>query len=192
MKCLDCNYGCGTPHNLLFHYKLKHKDKVSRCTCGNQTIRGNCVGKVISSKIRGTASKYSSSSSSSSSNFSSIFGSISSSNSIFDYNLRSSFTESNCNSNSNYNSNSDSDSDSNSNSNSNLRSKWGTKGESPLACHGQSPFTDSNSDSNSNMQSNCRANGESPHIETDITKKTCNRYRVIKQITCFDKKEVNM
>ena len=29
MKCLDINYGCGTPHTLLFHYKIEYKDKVS-------------------------------------------------------------------------------------------------------------------------------------------------------------------
>ena len=33
MKCLDCNYACGNPHNLLFHYKIEHKDKVRKCTC---------------------------------------------------------------------------------------------------------------------------------------------------------------
>ena len=64
MKCLDFNYRCGLPHTLLFHYKIEHKDKVSKCACGNQTISGNCV-EEISSKIRGTASKPSSSSSSS-------------------------------------------------------------------------------------------------------------------------------
>ena len=47
MECLACNYGCGTPHNLPFHYKLEHKDKVSNCTCGNQTIRGNYVEKIF-------------------------------------------------------------------------------------------------------------------------------------------------
>ena len=60
MKCLDCNYNCGTQHTLLFHYKREHKDKVSRCAFGNQTISGNCV-EEISSKLRGTASKSSSS-----------------------------------------------------------------------------------------------------------------------------------
>ena len=98
---LDCNYGYGTPPNLLFHYKIEHKDKVSKCTCGNQTMRGNCV-EEISSKIKGTASKCSSSSSSS--NFSSIFSS---------------------NSNSDSNSTSDSNSNSNSNSNSSMQSNCG-------------------------------------------------------------------
>ena len=35
-------YRCGTPHTLLFRYKREHKDKVSKCACGNQTISGNC------------------------------------------------------------------------------------------------------------------------------------------------------
>ena len=182
MKCLDCNYGCGTPHTLLFHYKIEYNDKVSKCACGNQTISGNCV-EEISSKLRGTASKCSSCSSSSSS----IFSSSSRSNHNSDSNLRSSFTDYNSNSNSdsnlrrsftdsnsdsNSNSNSNSYSDSNSNSNSNLQSSWGTKGEASLPCHGRSPFTNS-------------------HIETklDITNKICNRCRVMKQITCFDKKK---
>ena len=75
MKCLDCNYKCRTPHTLLFHYKIEHKDKVSKCACGNQTISGNCVEK-ISSKLRGTASKCSNSSSSSRSSSSSSPSSI--------------------------------------------------------------------------------------------------------------------
>ena len=29
IDCLDCNYNCGTPHILLFHYKMEHKNKVS-------------------------------------------------------------------------------------------------------------------------------------------------------------------
>ena len=120
MKCLDCNYGCGTPHTLLFHDKIEHKDKVIKCACGNQTISGNCLEK-ISSKLKGIASKGSSSSSSSSSSFSSSSGS----NSNSDSNLRSSFT--------------DSDSNSDSISNSNLQSSWGTKGETTLPC----PFSNS-------------------------------------------------
>ena len=164
MKCLYCNYRSGTPNALLFHYKKEHKYKVSKCACGNQTISGNFVDE-ISSKVRCTASKCSSSSSSS------IFSSSSSSNPNSDSNLRSSFT--------NYNSNSNSDSNSDSNSNlrssstdSNLQSNWGTSGEASLECHGRSPFTNS-------------------HIETkfDMTNKICRRGRVIKQITCFDKKK---
>ena len=137
----------------------------------------------ISSKLRGTASKCSSSSSSSSS----IFSSSSRCNPNSDSNLRSSFTDYNSNSNSdsnlrrsftdsnsdsNSNSNSISNSDSNSNSNSNLQSSWGTKGEASLPCHGRIPFTNS-------------------HIETklDVTNKICNRCRVMKPITCFDKKK---
>ena len=64
MNCLDSIYGCGTPHTLLFHYKIVHKDKVSKCACGNQAISGNCVEETYS-KLRGTASKCSNSNSSS-------------------------------------------------------------------------------------------------------------------------------
>ena len=28
IEYLDCSYECGTPHTLLFHYKIEHKDKV--------------------------------------------------------------------------------------------------------------------------------------------------------------------
>ena len=106
------------------------------------------VWKKYFSKLRGTASKCSSSSSSPSS----FFSSHSSSNPNSNSNLRSSFTDSN--------------------SNSNLHSSCGTKGEAPLACHGRSPFTDN-------------------YIETKIgiTNKICNKCKVIKQITCFEKKK---
>ena len=118
MKCLDCNYGYATPHTLLFHYKIEHKDKVSKCACGNQTISGNCV-EEISYKLRGTASKCSSSSSSSSSILSS------SSNPNSDSNLRSSFTDSNSNSNSNSSPKSNSIPNSKPDHNpKNLRSSW--------------------------------------------------------------------
>ena len=166
MKSLDCNYRCGTPNALLFHYKKEHKYKVSKCACGNQTISGNFVDE-FSSKVRCTASKCSSSSSNS------IFSSSSSSNPNSDSNLRSSFTNYISNSNSDSNSNSNSDSNSNLRSSftdSNLQSNWGTTGEAEF--HGRSPFTNS-------------------HIETkfDTTNKICRRCRVIKQITCFDKKK---
>ena len=117
MKSLVCNCRCGTPHTLLFLYKIEHKDKVSKCACGKQTISGNCL-EENSSKLKGTASKCSSSSS----------------NSIF-----SSSSSSNPNSDSNSVSNSNSDS----NSNSNMRSSCGTKDEATLPCHGRSPFTNS-------------------------------------------------
>ena len=122
----------------------------------------------VSSKLRGTASKGSSSSSSPSSIFSS--------NSSFNPNSDSNYnSNSNSDSNSSSDSNSNSNSNSDSNSNSNLQSSRGTKGEATLPCRGRSPFTNS-------------------HIETkfDIKNKICNRCRVIKQITCFGKKEVNM
>ena len=27
IECLECNYKCGTPFTLAFHYKIEHKDK---------------------------------------------------------------------------------------------------------------------------------------------------------------------
>ena len=54
MKCLDCDYGCGTLRSLLFHYKVEHKDKVSKCACRDESISGNCA-EGISSKLRGAA-----------------------------------------------------------------------------------------------------------------------------------------
>ena len=184
MKCLDCNYKCATPHTLLFHYKIEHKDKVSKCACGNQTISVNCV-EEISSKLRGTASKCSSSnlrSSFTDSSPCSIFSSNPNSDSNYNSNSDSS-ANSNCGSNSNVqrsftdsNSNSNSDSSFNSNlrssfTDSNLQSNWGTNGEATLVCHGRCPFTDN-----------------SIQTKFDITNKICNRCNVIKQITCFDKK----
>ena len=159
MKCLECNYNCGTPHTLLFQNKIEHKDKVSKCACGNQTISGNCV-EEISSKLRGTASKCSSSNLRSSwvTKGEAPF-TDSSSSSIFS-------SSSNPNSNSKPNSNSNSNSDSNSNSNSNSRS-WGTKGEAPLACRGGSPFTDNH------LRSSLACNEWSPF--TDIETKFDNK-----------------
>ena len=104
MKCLDCNYGCGTPRSLLFHYKTEHKDKVGKCASGDESISGNCV-EVISSKFRGSASKCSSSNSCSSFSFNPSSNSTSSS--IFS-------SSSNTNSDSNSNSNSNSSAKSNS------------------------------------------------------------------------------
>ena len=31
MNCLYCNYKCGTLQTLLFHYKIEHIDKDSKC-----------------------------------------------------------------------------------------------------------------------------------------------------------------
>ena len=27
IECLECNYKCGIPFTLAFHYKIEHKDK---------------------------------------------------------------------------------------------------------------------------------------------------------------------
>ena len=43
IDCLDCSYDCGTPYIFLFRYKMEHKDKVSMCACGYESISGNCV-----------------------------------------------------------------------------------------------------------------------------------------------------
>ena len=121
---------------MLFHYKIEHKDKVSKCAYGNQTISGNCV-EEISSKLRGTASKCS--------------------NSDFSLSSISIFSSSS-------NPNSDSNSSSKSNS-------------IPISIPSTIP--------NSNPK-----NSHNSHIEKfDITNKICNRCRVIKQITSFDKKK---
>ena len=113
LQCFVCNYKFGTPHTLLFQYKIEHKDKVSKCACGNQTKSGNCA-EEISSKLRGTGSKCSSS------------------------NLRSSFTDSSQSSIFSSNPNSDSNSNLRSSwgtkgeapfTDSNLQSNWGTMGE---------------------------------------------------------------
>ena len=125
LKCLYCNYEYGTRRTFLFHYQMELKDKVSKSACGDESISGFCVGGIVS-KIRGTASKCSSSNSSSIFSFIPISSSSSSSSS-----------NPNSNSNPNFNSNTNPISDSNSNSNSdsngetmvkpysNLRSSWG-------------------------------------------------------------------
>ena len=60
---LECDYKCGSPSFLPFHYKMKHNDKISKCTCGDNILSGICLNKARS-KVRGIASKCSSSSSS--------------------------------------------------------------------------------------------------------------------------------
>ena len=65
---LECDYECGSPSYLLFHYKMKHKDKIFKCACGDDIMSGICLNKTRS-KARGIASKCSSSSSSSSFSF---------------------------------------------------------------------------------------------------------------------------
>ena len=84
--CLECDYEFGYPNHLPFHYKMKHKAKISKCASGDDILSGICLNKARS-KARGNASKCSSSSSSSSFSFSpnsisnSVSDSVSNSNS---------------------------------------------------------------------------------------------------------------
>ena len=134
LECLECNYKCGTLFNLVFHYKTEHKDKISGCACGDESLSGICIKELASS------SSFKSSS-------------ISNSNSNSNYN---SISNSNCNSNSKSNSNSNSNSISN---------------------------------SNSSPKPNSKPNSTYANINFDITSKVCNKCKVIKQITSFDKKK---
>ena len=101
--CLECDYECGSPSYLPFHYKMKHKNKIM-CACGDDILSGICLNKPLS-KARGIASKCSSSSSSFSpnsfSNSDSVFNSNSDSSSNSSPISNSSFT-SNSNPTSNY------------------------------------------------------------------------------------------
>ena len=81
IKCLECNYKCGIPFTLSFHYKIEHKDKICDCSCGDESLSRICMIGTVS-KIRGTTPKCSSSGFRSSSNSSSNSNSNSSSNSI--------------------------------------------------------------------------------------------------------------
>ena len=39
-ECSDCNYKCGTPSSLPFHYEKSLEDKMSNCTFGVQSLSG--------------------------------------------------------------------------------------------------------------------------------------------------------
>ena len=47
INCLECRAKCGTPHTLSFHYKLKHKDKIGECKCGDLSLSRICSSKFI-------------------------------------------------------------------------------------------------------------------------------------------------
>ena len=47
MKCLECEATCGTPHTMSFHYKLKHKDKIVDCKCGDISLSGICLSELV-------------------------------------------------------------------------------------------------------------------------------------------------
>ena len=53
IKCLECNYKCGTPFTLAFHYKKEHKDEISKCVCGEQSLSGICINEFVS-QVAGT------------------------------------------------------------------------------------------------------------------------------------------
>ena len=44
IECLECNYKCGTPFTLAFHYKIEHKDEINECACGDESLSGICIG----------------------------------------------------------------------------------------------------------------------------------------------------
>ena len=35
IKCLECNYKCGLPFTLAFHYSISHQDEIIKCACGD-------------------------------------------------------------------------------------------------------------------------------------------------------------
>ena len=186
--CLECKYKCGTPRALVFHFKIEHKDKVSKCEFGDESISCNCVGGIVS-KIRGTASKCSSSNlrsfftdSSSSYSFSTSSNSSSSSSSC-----SSSNSKSNSNSNSNSDPNSGSDSNSNFSSNSNSNSNSNSSSNSYYV-----PFPIPSTITDPNPKNSHNSHNSHIEIKFDITNKICNRCGVIKQIKSFDKKEIFM
>ena len=45
MECLECNYKCGTPFNLAFHYKIEHWDKIGE----DGSLSGTCISELASS-----------------------------------------------------------------------------------------------------------------------------------------------
>ena len=56
LESLNCNYKCGTPFTLAFHYKIEHRDKISECACGDESLKGICMSGTVS-EINGTAFK---------------------------------------------------------------------------------------------------------------------------------------
>ena len=89
INCLECSHKCGLPFNLAFHYSMYHKDKISKCSCGDKTLSGICMKTDCSFKDESGYNSSSSinSNSNSNSNFSSNYNSSISSN----YNSNSNF-----------------------------------------------------------------------------------------------------
>ena len=48
IEVLECNYQCGTPFTLAFHYKIKLRDKISGCACGCESLSGICIKDIAS------------------------------------------------------------------------------------------------------------------------------------------------
>ena len=174
---LDYGYECGSPSYLPFYYKMKHKDKISKCACGDDVLSGICLNKARS-KTRGIASTCSSSSSSPSFSFSpNCFSNVRSS---WRTKGEAPFTDSNSDPVSN--SNSDSSSNSGPSSSSNCTSN-------------SNPTSNSSFTSNSNPSSVSSFTSNSSHTSSfntnkiDLTNKVCNGCGVVKQITSFDKKK---
>ena len=67
MKSLECEVKFGTPHNMSFPYKLKHKDKFGECKRGDTKLSGICLTNFIK-EASGTNPNYFYSNSNSNSN----------------------------------------------------------------------------------------------------------------------------
>ena len=48
IESLECNYKCGTHFTLAFRYKIEHKDKISGCACGDESLSGICIEELAS------------------------------------------------------------------------------------------------------------------------------------------------
>ena len=51
MKYLECKAKFTNPHTTSFHCKLKLKDKIGGCQCGNIKLSGNCLSAIFSRKV---------------------------------------------------------------------------------------------------------------------------------------------
>ena len=58
MECLECNYKCGTPFNLAFHYNIEHWDKIGE----DGSLSGICISELASSSASKSCSNSTSSS----------------------------------------------------------------------------------------------------------------------------------
>ena len=138
IEYLECNYICGTPFTLAFHNKIEHKDKISKCACGDEPLSGICFDGAawhatdgVRLQISGTTSNCSCSGSKSSSISNSSSSSISSSiTNSSSSSSPSSSSNSSSSPNSYSNSNSNSGPSSSSNSNSSSKSSYSSNSSS--------------------------------------------------------------